>query len=113
MPTRFLLKLDRYKEQYGIETAKEFLLTGKFETSFSRQSNISDETSATSHCHILTDSASRIRDSFANLLVFQKVLSESSHASIKTLSLHEFPNQTINPVLGILNNKKELLRIDK
>ena len=108
----FLLKLDRYKEQYGIETAKEFLLTGKFETSFSCQSNISDETSATSHCHILTDSASRIRDSFANLLVFQKVLSKSSDASIKKLTLHEFKeftNQTINPVQGILNNKKELL----
>ena len=103
------LKLDQYIERYGIREAEQFLTNGKFNDNFYRLANVSAEVDATKQYHILTDSAAKVRSSFANLLVFHRLFERSSNASIKAFLLHDDEewktDNEVNPVRRLIQNK--------
>ena len=111
-----LCKLDLYLELYGIEMAKEFLLSGKFEAKHFERTETFTETNEKNRRKLSTQSASRNRDTFAKLLVLHQVLSEGLDASINSLQLHDSTkltrSNTVNPVQKLMNAKNQFKSMD-
>ena len=103
--------MDRYIERYGIREAEQFLTNGKFDDNLYRLANVSAEVDAAKQYHILSDSAAKVRSSFANLLVFHRLFERSSNASIKSFLLHDAEewktDNKVNPIRRIMKTKLE------
>ena len=111
-----LCKLDWYLEQYGSEMAKEFLLSGKFGAKHFERTEVLTDTDEKTRRNIITESACRNRNTFANLLVLHRILGKGLNARINTLLIHDSTQCTrstsVNPIQRILNAKNQFKGMD-
>ena len=100
-------KLDSFLKQYGVESAKLFLQTGKFDEYYGY--NKSHQKEKNSSLMADENATPGKRNAFATLLVLHQMMTEKTENSTKKLFLHSsksLANEN-NPLQSILRNKKE------